>query len=523
MLRIITINEESGFNMEITNKSIKTGEEQESQTIEWKWTWQEDYLKWLCGYANTDGGVLNIGVNDDGYVVGIEESKKMLEALPNKINDKLGILASVQIHSVYGAENIRYGANVPEGVADKLINQYATGAVNTDTLPVDDKKYRALVKISEENRIWENAAGYREYISIEIIKYPFAISCEGKYYKRSGSTLHELNGFELQNFLLERAGKTWDAVPIPGITVEDLSKTAIDEFRKKAVKSGRMSEVEVDIDDETLLRNLKLFDGKYLTRAAALLFHPEPELFATGAYIKIGYFAKVGAFGDNSEIIEDLQYQDVIEGPLILQVDKSIDILFSKYFRGLVDYEGVQRIETHMLTRAIVRELLLNAINHKDYATDVSFRSGDVESWGRGFLKIKAECKKTNAELPIIDASGGGVSVTAYGCEKYLNLLRYGQVGADGVWRDKNVDAPKGDTLEHSAVKVDISIELLAKLREYLREPRSRAELQKFCEIKSRDHFRNKILIPLIDSKKIKLTIPDKPTSSKQKYVWNDN
>ena len=40
------------------------------------------------------------------------------------------------------------------------------------------------------------------------------------------------------------------------------------------------------------------------------------------------------------------------------------------------------------------------------------------------------------------------------------------------------------------------------------------------------DNLKNnicKILIPLIDSKKIKLTIPDKPTSSKQKYVWNDN
>ena len=43
MLRIITINEEGGFNMEITNKSIKTGEEQESQTIEWKWTWHSDF------------------------------------------------------------------------------------------------------------------------------------------------------------------------------------------------------------------------------------------------------------------------------------------------------------------------------------------------------------------------------------------------------------------------------------------------------------------------------------------------
>ena len=90
--------------IETTNRE-NTGKQQESQTIEWKWAWQEDYIKWICGYANTDGGVLNIGVNDDGYVVGIENSKKLLESLPNKINDKLGILASIQVHTVCGAEN----------------------------------------------------------------------------------------------------------------------------------------------------------------------------------------------------------------------------------------------------------------------------------------------------------------------------------------------------------------------------------------------------------------------------------
>ena len=176
--------------------------------------------------------------------------------------------------------------------------------------------------------------------------------------------------------------------------------------------------------------------------------------------------------------------------------------------------EVVERVqEENMVTNAVNHILGLNPMGIF-YSV-----AGEYDThllWNDNLLPI----------CPIIDASGGGVSVTAYGCEKYLKLLRYGQygqVGADGVWRDKNVDAPKGDTLEHSAVKVDISIELLAKLREYLREPRSRVELQKFCEIKSRDHFRNKILIPLIDSKKIKLTIPDKPTSSKQKYVWNDN
>jgi ATP-dependent DNA helicase RecG len=168
------------------------------------------------------------------------------------------------------------------------------------------------------------------------------------------------------------------------------------------------------------------------------------------------------------------------------------------------------------------------SVPHNPKIADVSFRSGDVESWGRGFLKIKAECKQINAELPIIDASGGGVSVTAFGCEKYLKLLRYGQygqVGADGVWRSKEAGsgADKGDTLEYSDVKIPMDVELFAKFKEYLREPRSRAELQEFCNIGSRDYFRKKILKPLIDSKKITLTKPDKPTSSDQRYVWNDN
>ena len=61
-----------------------SSEKQESQTIEWKWSWQDEYLKWLCGYANTDGGILYIGVNDDGYVVGLEDIRGMLEKLPNK-------------------------------------------------------------------------------------------------------------------------------------------------------------------------------------------------------------------------------------------------------------------------------------------------------------------------------------------------------------------------------------------------------------------------------------------------------
>lgn len=87
-------------------------------------------------------------------------------------------------------------------------------------------------------------------------------------------------------------------------------------------------------------------------------------MVATGAYIKIEYFTRICT-------IEYLQYQDVVDRPLITQANKANDILFSKYFKGLIDYENVQCTETRMLTKPIVRELLLNAITHKDYASDV--------------------------------------------------------------------------------------------------------------------------------------------------------
>lgn len=74
-----------------------------------------------------------------------------------------------------------------------------------------------------------------------------------------------------------------------------------------------------------------------------------------------------------------------------------------------------------------------------------------MESWGRGFIRIKAECGNINAPLPIIDAENDGVSITATGCEKYMSLLKYGQygqVGVDGVRRDKEKNNDKKATIK---------------------------------------------------------------------------
>ena len=69
----------------------------ESQNIEYKQSWKDDYLKWICGFANAQGGTIYIGIDDNGKVVGIDNAKKLLEDIPNKINMSMGLVADVNL------------------------------------------------------------------------------------------------------------------------------------------------------------------------------------------------------------------------------------------------------------------------------------------------------------------------------------------------------------------------------------------------------------------------------------------
>ena len=54
-------------------------------------------MKWICGFANADGGRLYIGVDDTGKVVGLSNVKKLMEEIPNKIQTGLGIVCRVEL------------------------------------------------------------------------------------------------------------------------------------------------------------------------------------------------------------------------------------------------------------------------------------------------------------------------------------------------------------------------------------------------------------------------------------------
>ena len=354
----------------------------ETQNIEYKSVWKDEYLKWICGFANAQGGTLYIGKDDNGNVVGVKDAKKLLEELPNKITTILGIVTPVNLHQ------------------------------------------------TEQG----------DYIEIIVDSHPNPVNYKGEYHYRSGSTKQELKGAALDKFLLQRQGKHWDAVSIPNVTVADLKPETFDFFRKRGVKSKRLDEDVLTDTNDVLLNNLKLTDNGYLKRAALLLFHPDPEKYVSGAYIKIGFF----------RTDSDLLFQDEIHGNLFEQVEKTMDLLFTKYIKAMISYEDIYRVETYEYPKDALREALLNAVAHKDYTgpypiqisvydnkimiwnygklpenwtvedlldkhssqprnPDIAttfFRSGYVESWGRGMDKMRNLCLEAKIPLPQLSCKG---------------------------------------------------------------------------------------------------------------------
>lgn len=80
----------------------------ENQNTEYKRTWSDEYLKWICGFANAQGGRIYIGVADDRTVIGLTDTElhRLSEDIPNKVRDVLGIIVDVNTRNDNGKQYI---------------------------------------------------------------------------------------------------------------------------------------------------------------------------------------------------------------------------------------------------------------------------------------------------------------------------------------------------------------------------------------------------------------------------------
>jgi len=361
----------------------------EKQNIEYKSSWQDDHLKEVCGFANAQGGQIFVGRNDANKVVGLKDHKKLMDDIPNKIKNSMGITADVNLMEEDG--------------------QYV--------------------------------------IEITVMPCPVPISLRGRYYYRSGSVTMELTGAALSEFLLKKTGHTWDDMVEPHATLNDIDEETIKIYLRKAKEIGRLPDIE-GLSTLELLEKLRLTKNGEIKRAAIVLFGKDPGRFYPNTFVKIGKFE------DDDFTI---RFQEMEDGNIIQILEQIVRTLDYKFLIRNISFKGFNRVEPLEYPETALREMLLNALIHRNYMgaptqirvydskmfvwndgglpTTITlpqltqshsshprnptlaracFLGGYIDSWGSGIMKIINSCLEAGLPMPELKEKEGGFIVTLF-------------------------------------------------------------------------------------------------------------
>ena len=360
----------------------------EKHIIEYKRQWDDEWLKWLCGFANADGGTLYIGISDKQHIIGVDNSKKLMEDIPNKIVSKLGIYPDVRL-------------------------------------------------LEEDGK---------EIIEIEVAPSQESVLLDGVLYKRVGATNQIVKGQALKDFYARKLNATWDSRIIRGATLDDIDPEAIKYFLLKGIDKGRLPKESVDDSVEKVLKNLEVMtDDDELTLAALLLFGKNPQHYCLNARIKIGRFGHSQAALMNQDLIdgdlirmadrvmEALDAKYLIrpihyEGmqrrePMELPEEGLREILYNLEIHK--DYNGPDSLirvfddritfwNQGSLPAGITPESIFQPHDSQPrnrLIANAFYMAGFVEAWGRGYELITEAFTKEGLEVPTIEEEFGGVRV----------------------------------------------------------------------------------------------------------------
>ncbi len=361
-------------------------------------------------------------------------------------------------------------------------------------------------------------------------------------------------------------GGSWDDQPIPQVQLADLDARALADFRQRAASSQRLPGSAAE-GDAALVEQLQLF---HLKRAAVLLFHAEPEKLVTGAYIRIGHFRR-----DNG-----LVEQHAIGGNLFAQLERSLALLEEHLQRDPDGGSEPRAPADYPLPLAALREALVNAIVHKDYASGIPiqirihddrislwnparlaqgwsvaslrtrhlsrpgnpdianafYRAGLIEAWGLGIDKLIAACRAHGIVEPLLRHEQDGLWLE-FAFTRALPRYFAASPASRGAGRATGEAKSEvtGEVTGYAAGEVKSEVaghvegEVTSHVTGYVAgEVRrlvqacdgvmSRKALQDALGLRSDANFRTLYLVPALEAGLLEMTIPDKPKSSRQQY-----
>jgi len=218
----------------------------ESETLEFKERFSREVLLTAGAFANTEGGVILIGVSDSGKIKGVSVGRETLQEWANQISQS--------------------------------------------TEP------RIIPEIELEE------ADGKKVVIIRIREFPIKpVSVRGRCYRRVGNSNRVMQPQEIAEMHLVSTGMSWDRLPAREAGLEDIDAERVMEYVRKANSTKRRSIPESE-DFTAILEKLDLIKKGKPTWAAVLLFGFEPQRFLPQASIHCGRFKGETAIIDDRMI-----------------------------------------------------------------------------------------------------------------------------------------------------------------------------------------------------------------------------
>jgi len=394
---------------------VKQGE---GPTLEFKRSTGEmkEGMQTLCAFLNGSGGTVLFGVRPDGTIEGQMVSDQTLRDIAHA-TDRLEPPAHLSIHRI----------TVKPG--------------------------REVVAVAVES-----GRDMRPFVY------------EGHAFERLSSTTRRMPQVKYERLLLERghSKRRWENLPAEGLALKDLDRKEILRTRELAIQQNRISP-DTSRDIGEILDRLGLRAAGVLTQAAHMLYGKRFLPDYPQCLLKMGRFRGTEITG---EIVDNRQehmnaFAMVREGMAFLERTMPLGARFPA---GTVFREDRFPVPLEAL-----REILLNAVMHRDYShysgyvaivvfddrieirsygrlpigitveqlsgrhdskptnpliAEAFHRTGAVEVWGRGTNRVIAMCKQHGAPPPIFEDREGFLIVTFKASLVAVDDAEVGEVGA---------------------------------------------------------------------------------------------
>ena len=372
----------------------------ESPQVEFKESWNDDAVRKLASFANTEGGAVWVGVDKVGRLRGTDVGDDAQLRIANQVVSKLQIIPTIRVDRSHGTEVLVVGVE----------------------------------------------------------KAPDWVLYDGNIPVRVGTATMDLPREQWGERILARTGRKWDGlVTSHGVDVLDPNAVVAFIRRAKAQPHPRVPpEVTEDTPPDIVVESLQLVMGDRLTNAAMLLFGRRPQQQFVHARVRIARFRSIDDF-DTYPPIEGTLLDQIEHTITIVNEFNAVQVDFSDPITRSDSIPQPTRRATY--PAFTIREAIVNALVHRDYSgtgdvqvsvyddhievwspgglpagvtveslrqekhpsvqrnpllADVADRAGFVEQWGTGTTRMIRACAAAHLPTPLFDEISGGFRVTLY-------------------------------------------------------------------------------------------------------------